>query len=73
MRMAITVGPSALRAVLKAALISSFVLAATPTQPKALAVVTISSPGTSSAGTLGVFARTANSLRIAYSSLQRTM
>ena len=42
MRIAITVGPSAVRAVLKAALISSVVLAATPAQPNALAVATIS-------------------------------
>ena len=73
MRMAMTVGVSALRAFLKTALISSFVFAATPAQPNALAVATTSSPGRSSAGTLGVFSRIANSLRMAYSSLQGTM
>jgi hypothetical protein len=52
---------------------SSVELAATPTQPKALAVATISSPGRSSAGTLGAFSRTANSLRIKHSSLHGTI
>jgi len=64
--MAISVGPSASSAVLKASLISSIVLAATPKHPNAFAVATMSSPGRSRAGTFGVFSRTANSLRIAY-------
>ena len=39
----------------------------------AFAVATMSNPGRSSPGTLGVFSRTANSLRIAYSPLHGTI
>ena len=55
MRIAITVGQSAVRADLKAALISSVVLAATPAQPNALAVATISESGQIKRGHIGGF------------------
>src|SRR6266403_2385787 len=73
MRIAITVGPAALRAAPKAFLISSFVLVITPAQPKPLAADTMSRPGRSRPGTFGVFSNFANSLRMAYSSLHGTM
>src|ERR1700730_53405 len=70
---AITVGPSAPRAVVNASLISSVVSDCTAMQPKPFAVDTISKPGRSSAGTFGVFSNTANSFRMAYSALHGTM
>ena len=57
---AITVGPSAPRAVVNASLIASVVSDWTAVQPNPLAVDTISKPGKSSAGTFGVFSNTAN-------------
>ena len=65
-------GPSALSAAAKAFLSSSFVLACTPMHPNPFAVDTMSRPGRSSTGTFGLFSRTANSFKIAYSSLHST-
>src|ERR1700689_3169040 len=73
MGIAITVGPSAARASLKACWISSLVSAFVAWHPYPFASETMSKKGRSRDGTLGVFSSTANSFRIAYSPLHGTM